>query len=367
LFHQYAKKGAAVKHFTYAYAEMRTEKLFFWRFTMKKLGHVCLMTVLLAVVVFFTACSKKTESSGSGAPSNPLTGKTIAINIPHRAGASTDIVARAFQPYLAKELGAIITVENLEGGGGNRAHNSTYRAAPDGLTLEITPFPSAMLGELTKGGEFKSLEYTYISTITGADYNGIFVPYDSPYQTLADLINGAKAKKLTCAGSGIGTNGHMALILLEKGANVSFEYVSFDGGSEAAVAVAGKHTDCGVGNVVALKQLSDEKRIRVIGVVGAERHPAFPDTPTSVEAGYPNAVMDVCVGLIGPPKMDASLVKLIADASQRICTDQEFITKMTSLGSSVVYMGPDAFKSLAGNIYKQAEIVAPVIQAMVGN
>jgi tripartite-type tricarboxylate transporter receptor subunit TctC len=338
---------------------------------MKKSGYVCLMLILLPALLSFVACSKNAESGGASgaaqvqaAPQNPLSGKTIAIDIPHRAGASTDIVARAFQPYIAKELGAIITIENLEGGGGNRAHNTTYRAAPDGLTLEITPFPSAMLGELTKGGEFKSLEFTYISTITGADYNGIFVPYDSPYQTLADLINGAKAKKLTCAGSGIGTNGHMALILLEKSAGVAFEYVSFDGGSEAAVAVAGKHTDCGVGNVVALKQLSDERRIRVLGVVGAERHPAFPDAPTAQESGYPDAIMDVCVGLIGPPNMAPALVELIADATERICADQEFVEKMTALGSSVVYLGPAEFKTMAENIYAQAEIVAPVIQVL---
>jgi tripartite-type tricarboxylate transporter receptor subunit TctC len=339
---------------------------------MKKSGYVCWMLLLLGAALSFTACTKKTESSTNAsepaqvqaAPQNPLAGKTIAINIPHRAGASTDIVARAFQPYFAKELGAIITIENLEGGGGNRAHNTTYRANPDGLTLEISPFPSAMLGELTKGGEFKSLEFTYISTITGADYNGIFVPYDSPYQTLGDLINEAKAKKLTCAGSGIGTNGHMALILLEKGAGIEFEYVSFDGGSEAAVAVAGKHTDCGVGNVVALKQLSDEKRIRVLGVVGAERHPAFPDAPTAKESGYPNAIMDVCVGLIGPPQMNSALVKLIADAAEKICKDQEFIEKMTSLGSSVVQVGPNEFKTMAESIYAQAEIVAPVIKTL---
>jgi tripartite-type tricarboxylate transporter receptor subunit TctC len=337
---------------------------------MKKSGYVYLALILLPALVFFSACNKKAESGGGAsgtaqaASQNPLAGKTIAIDIPHRAGASTDIVARAFQPYIARELGAVVTVENLEGGGGNRAHNTTYRAAPDGLTLEITPFPSAMLGELTKGGEFKSLEFTYISTITGADYNGIFVPYDSPYQTLADLINGAKGRKLTCAGSGIGTNGHMALILLEKDAGVEFEYVSFDGGSEAAVAVAGKHTDCGVGNVVALKQLSDERRIRVLGVVGAERHPAFPDAPTAMEFGYSNAIMDVCVGLIGPPKMEPALVKLLADATERICTNPEFVEQMIALGSTVVYTGPAEFKIMAENIYKQAEIVAPVIQVL---
>jgi tripartite-type tricarboxylate transporter receptor subunit TctC len=339
---------------------------------MKKLICVFLTALLLAVTVIACNGSKNSSSTAPVAsaetapPVNPFKGKIITINIPHRTGASTDIVARTFQPYLAAELEANIVIENLEGGGGNRSHNTTYRAAPDGLTLEITPFPSVILGELTKGGEYKSLEYTYISTITGADYNGIFVPFDSPYQTLADIINGAKSRALTCAGSGIGTNGHMALILLEKAAGIKFEYVSFDGGSEAAVPVAGKHTDVGVGNVVALKQLSDDKRIRVLAVVGADRHPAFPDTPTAREAGYENAVMDVCVGLIGPPGMSADIVKILADASVRICKNPEFISKSESLGSSIVFQGPNDFKELAGNIYNQAVIVADDIKAMSG-
>ncbi|MFP3042532.1 tripartite tricarboxylate transporter substrate binding protein [Treponema primitia] len=338
---------------------------------MKKFQNVLKLAVLLAAVVGLIACGGKNKNTGStggtAAPAaavNPVKGKTIAINIPHRAGSSTDIVARTFQTYFSREVEATVIIENLEGGGGNRSHNTTFKAKPDGTTLEITPFPSAVLGELTKGGEFKSLEYTYINTITGADYNGIFVPYNSPYQTINDLVSAAKAKELTCAGSGIGTNGHMALILLEKAAGIKFEYVSFDGGSEAAVAVAGNHTDCGVGNVVALKQLSDEKRIRVIAVVGADRHPAFPDAPTAKEMGYPNAVMDVCVGLIAPPGMDAETVKFLAAAGERVCKNPEFIAQSESLGSSVVYLGPADFKNLAGNIYKQAIIVAPDIQAL---
>ncbi|MFP3042533.1 tripartite tricarboxylate transporter substrate binding protein [Treponema primitia] len=333
---------------------------------MKKFLSVFCKTVLSLVILSFIACggSKKTAADTSSGGVISLKGKTITINIPHKAGSTTDIVARTFQPYFAKELGATVIIENLEGGGGNKSHNATYKAAPDGLTLEISLFPSIALGELTKGGEFKSLEYSYINTIAGGDYNNIFVPYDSPYKTLEDLIAAAKTKDIICAGPGIGTNSHMNLILFEKAAGIKFEYVTFDGGSEVAVAVAGRHTDCGMGNVVVCKQLAEDKKIRVLSVFGSERQPEFPDAPTAKELGYDNSVMNVCMGLIAPPKMDPALVQFIADASKVVCTNPEFVAQAKSIGSTVSYLGPAEFKALGETIYGQALIVVDDIKAL---
>ena len=321
--------------------------------------------ILLALPLFAAGGqSASAPAAGSAGAAPSLAGKTVYINVPHRVGASTDIIGRIFQPYFEKESGATVIIENLEGGGGNKAHSTTYRARPDGNTLEITPFPSAILGELTKDGDFKTMEYSYISNITGNDYNAIFVPYDSPYQTLVDLINAAKTNVLNCAGSGIGTNGHMALILLEKSAGVKFNYVSFDGGPQAATAVAGGHTHMGVANAVSLPELNDQKRIRILGIIGANRLSAFPDVPTAKELGYENAVMDPCVGLIGPPGMDKTLIDYIDGITRRVCQDPEFQAQMAKNAATIVYLGPSDFWALAQKIHEQAVVVAPEIAAM---
>ena len=75
----------------------------------------------------------------------------------------------------------------------------------------------------------------------------------------------------------------------------------FDSGTEGAIAVAGGHTIAGVGNMVSLKDLADQKKIRLLACFGEKRHPSFPDVPTAEELGYQNAAMQVCVGIIGPP------------------------------------------------------------------
>lgn len=330
---------------------------------MKRKVFICVALVLVSLTLpLFGGAKSDSTPASSGPPT--LAGQTVTINVPHAVGASTDVLGRIFQPYFAKETGATVVIENLNGGGGNKAHSTTYRAKPDGLTLEITPFPSCILGELTKDGDFKSMEFTFISNITGNDYNAIYAPVNSPYKTINDLINAAKTKDLSCAGSGIGTNGHMALILLEKGAGVKFNYVPFDGGTQAALAVAGNHTDIGVSNIVALKELSDQGRINILAVIGDKRLTSFPEVPTAKEMGYPNAIMDPCVGLIGPPGMDQAMVDYIASIAKKVTANPEFIEQCNRTAATVVYLGPADFKVLVGNIFKQAELVAPDIRAM---
>jgi tripartite-type tricarboxylate transporter receptor subunit TctC len=285
--------------------------------------------------------------------------RPVTMVIPHKAGSSTDIVARCLQPYFQKYLGekAVVVVENQEGGGGNAAHLKNFRAAPDGYTIELSPFPSAILGEMVKGGNFKTLQFTFLYNVTGSDFNGIFVKYDSPYKTIKDLVEASKKQKITMSGSGIGTNGHMAMKLLEADSGAHFEYVSFDGGTEAAIAVAGGHTVSGVGNLVALKQLAEEKRIKILAVIGDKRAEAFPDVPTAIEAGYTDAVMDVCVGVFGPPNMPAGIVKKLEEALRKAVSDPEFQKQAEKLGSNIVPLAPAEFRKLVEKIYKQADKV----------
>jgi tripartite-type tricarboxylate transporter receptor subunit TctC len=302
-------------------------------------------------VVFLTVSTGFAASSGKY-PSDP-----VVIRVGHRAGGSTDIITRSLQPYFQKALGGTVVVENIEGGGGNVALTQLYKATPDGYTLGMFPFPSATLGELVKNGRFKVKEFTYLYGVTGGDYNAIFVKYDSPYQDLKSLVNDSKSKKITLSGSGVGTNSHMAMKLLEKASGAKFEYVSFDSGTEAAIAVAGSHTVTGIGNMVSLKQLADDKKIRILACFGEKRHPNFSDVPTAMEAGFKKTAMDVMVGMIAPPKLPADIHKALSDALAKAVNDPGFKKVAQSQGSNVSPLGPAEFKKQAFEIYDDADAI----------
>jgi tripartite-type tricarboxylate transporter receptor subunit TctC len=339
---------------------------------MRKSGYLCLIPILLPALLSFTACGKKAESGGGASgpaqtqagPQNLLAGKTVTINVQHAAGSSTDIIARGLQPNFSKAFGSNVIIENLGGGGGNQAHSATYRAKPDGLTLEITIFPSILLGELTKDGEFKSLEFSYISKLTGGDYNNWFVPADSPFQTMQDLINASKTRRLTFGGPGIGTNSHAMFILFLKEAGLNIQYVAFDGGPQAAVAAMGHHVDVAAGNEIICKQAVADGTMRVLMINGPDRQPEFPGTPTAKELGYENAIMEVCMGLIGPPGMDPAMIKYIDEVTAAICADPEVMSRIKALGSTIAYENSETFRIQAEKMYQQAALVAPDIKAI---
>lgn len=311
------------------------------------------LVVILSLAFLITGCGKK---ASDGIAANYPHG-TINLLVVHAAGGAGDILARTLQPFLQKAIGANVVIVNVPGGGGNDAYSQLYKARPDGYTLALAPFPSAILGELTKNGDFHTKEFTYIYNVAGNDSNAIFVRADSPYQDLKSLVEAAKTQKVTMAGSGIGTNSHMALTLLEKTAGVKFEYVSFESGKGGVIAVLGGHTMAGISNIIDLKDLADSGKIRILACFGKQRHPSFPNVPTTEELGYQNTGMNVATGIIGPPNMSSELTKKIADAVAKAVADPEFQKAANGIGTFILPLGSDDFKTLVYQIYDQVNSV----------
>ena len=67
----------------------------------------------------------------------PYPNKTIRIIAPVAAGGGLDIIARSVAERLSKQTGQNFIVENLTGGGGIIASQTTAKASPDGYTLMI--------------------------------------------------------------------------------------------------------------------------------------------------------------------------------------------------------------------------------------
>jgi tripartite-type tricarboxylate transporter receptor subunit TctC len=75
-------------------------------------------------------------------------GKTVHFIVGLGVGGGFDAYARMIAPYLGRELGATVVVENQPGAGGLVALNQIYAATPDGLRLMIVNGTPAALGQL---------------------------------------------------------------------------------------------------------------------------------------------------------------------------------------------------------------------------
>ena len=75
----------------------------------------------------------------AGAPAQDYPSRQINMVIPFPPGGNTDLMARAFQPELAKALGQPVVAVNKGGAGGTIGNIEVANARPDGYTIGLTP------------------------------------------------------------------------------------------------------------------------------------------------------------------------------------------------------------------------------------
>jgi len=162
-------------------------------------------------------------------------GKPIRMVVGFGAAGTTDIAARVLSGKLSKALGQQVYVDNRTGAGGTIATEQVALAAPDGLTLLMTPLANAANETL-----FKNFRYTYDDYFTAvapvADTNNVVVAHPSLHvKTIGELIVLAKSRPpgAILAGSpGVGTASHLANELFNQMTGIKMTSVQYRGGGD---------------------------------------------------------------------------------------------------------------------------------------
>ena len=137
-----------------------------------------------------------------------------------------------------------------------------------------------------------------------------------PMKTLQEFITYAKARpgQLNFASVGLGTAAHLSAEIFSKAAGIQGVHVPFKNVADAWTEMfAGRlHYVVFVGPAVA--PFLKESRVRALAVTTKTRAAGFPDVPTVVEAGLPDALVETPFGIAAPAKLPrAVLNKLHGD------------------------------------------------------
>lgn len=155
------------------------------------------------------------------------------------AGGGTDTINRMIMAEMEKHLPVSINVINQTGGvAGSNGMVYVANQPDDGYTL--VGLSESNVTAAVQGGWDKTFDFWY-PFIVGGSPDLISVPADSPYNSLTDLIEGAKSApgSIAAAAGGAGSIHHLNLLALEKGAEAEFKFVPYKGsapGQEAAIA-----------------------------------------------------------------------------------------------------------------------------------
>jgi len=254
-------------------------------------------TILTLLAALFT--------SGVLAQSWPQ--RPVRFIVPFPPGGATDISARLLGEKLSQIWGQSVVIENRGGAGGGLGAAEAARAAPDGYTLF---FPS---GSVVTANQHIYAKLNYdpekdfvpvTKVVSGPQV--LVVPASSPYKSVKELIDAAKAQpgKLTFSHAGIGSQTHLAAENFVNAAKIDAISVPYKGEGPGLVGLVGGETTFSVTNVAAAISHIQGGRLRALGVTSKTEFPQLPGVPpiAKVLPGFENTGWFGIVAPTGTPK-----------------------------------------------------------------
>jgi len=270
----------------------------------------------------------------------PQKGKAIQLLVHFTAGGSSDVGARILASGLEKDLGTSVVIVNKPGANSQIGMTALAQARPDGYTFGTTNFPVAVTTYLDL--ERKAV-YTRNSfqplALHVADPNLFAVKANSPYKTLKELVEAAKAKPKTITiSSGVLNDDQIAILLLQKLSGAQFAQVSFTaGGAPAVTALLGGKIDVYCGNVGDMLAQYKSGEVRILGIMDDVETPFYPGVKTFAAQGY-KVISSSSRGFAAPAKTPKEIVDMLSGAIKKVVATEEHKKRMADMGLTLKYM-----------------------------
>src|SRR5229473_3076257 len=291
----------------------------------------------LAVVGLAAAAS---QASAQAYPSKP-----VHVIISFSPGSSTDIVGRVVAQKLAEMWGQPVLAENRAGAGGSIGTAFVAKAAADGYTLLIDSNAHTVTPSIYAKLPY-DVEKDFVDIVPLAvQPNVLIVNAGSPYKTLMDVVNAAKAKPgaINWGHAGVGSGTHLNTEKFVAAAGINVTQVPFKGTPEVVQAMFSGSVDCyWVPISAGLSQIKGGK-LRALAVSTPRRNATLPDVPTTGEAGVKDADAPLWFGLWGPAGMQADLVAKINADVRKTLADPVVKERLANLGNDTMDMSPQEF------------------------
>lgn len=286
-------------------------------------------------------------SQASTYPERPIT-----FICPWPAGGTADATMRALCTAVSKVLGQPVVLENKAGASGMLGLKAMASAKPDGYTIGQIPISVTRFSQLGSVQIDPLKDLTYLARTSGQTF-GIAVKAESPYKTLKDFVQAAKATpgKLTYASSGVGGATHVGMEEFAQAAGIQLNHIPYKGGAPALQDLLGGQVDSLADSSSWAPHVTSGK-LRLLATWGERRTNDFPNAPTLKESGY-DVVVDAPNGVGAPKGLDLAIEKRLREAFKAAVASQTFIAACDKIDAPVMYLeGPD-YERYVGTIYRK--------------
>jgi len=259
---------------------------------------------IMAVVGALLALASPSAWSQAGPP--------IRLIVPYPPGGGIDVLARILVDEIGRSQGQSIVIENRPGAGTEIGTEVVARAAADGRTLLFNNNAIVILPHVRKVNYDLHSDLVPVCN-TASTPTVMVVNANSPYRSLQDVVNAARAKpgELTYGSAPAGLM-NVAFEMLAHQGGFKATFVPFGGTPPALNAVLGEHITIGFVDYPAAAGHIQAGKLRALAVGSRARIPELPDVPTIAESGFKGYEIEVWYAVFAPAKTPTDVMARIS-------------------------------------------------------
>jgi tripartite-type tricarboxylate transporter receptor subunit TctC len=272
--------------------------------------------------------------------------KPIKLIVPFPPAGGTDVLSRALAQSITNSTKWVFVVDNRPGAGGNIGLDAAAKSPPDGYNIAMGQTANlAVNPALYSSMPFDPLKDFEPIALVSSQPLILVVNVNSPYKSLKDVVDAAKAKpgQLNMGSPGSGTIGHVGGELFQRRAGVKFAHIPYKGAGPAVTDLMGGSLDLYFGNSQSVDALVKGGRLRAIAVTSPKRLKNLPDVPTIAESGYPGFEAATWSGLVAPKGTPKAIIERLNAETNKALKNPEMLAKLDSDGSEALGGSPQRF------------------------
>ena len=277
---------------------------------------------------------------GAGAAMAEFPEKPITLIVPLGAGGSHDRNARVFTSVIPEYLGNAVIVKLMPGASGQTGTAAAANAKADGYTLLFTHNYYDQLQQHVKKLPYDTTkDFVTVAQLNSNDAS-LIVRADSPFKTLKDLVDFAKANpgKLKFAHSGVWGAVHVPAMQFFKEVDIKVTMVPYKGGGPSMRGFLAGETDFTMQFPSTI--LAQGDTVRVLASGGAKSH--FEGVPSFGDLGYSADIGRMTRIILAPRGIPADRLKKLQDALMKVNDDKTYQGLIKRIGENRAFVnGPE--------------------------
>lgn len=274
--------------------------------------------------------------------------RQVEFIIPFPPGGPTDAAARIIAPPMQAILKVPIVLTNKPGGGGALGGDYVAKSKPDGYTVFASSNAAISINTaMQKTLPYKMADFTPVG-MYAADLGVLLARSSAPWKTLDELVAYAKKNpgKLTYGSAGVGTVSHFTVELFKLSYGVDIAHVPFQGTGPVKNAILGGHVDLGSSGFGSFAPLIKSGDLIPLVTTAPKRLPEYPNVPTMAERGFPEASLNIWVGLYVPAKTPPAVVEVLSRALAQAAKEPAVHGAMEKAGMVMDYRDGEGTRKL---------------------